>query len=180
MRRALKALTIGAALLTLGLAPITVTAQDGQGQGQVGGVSIDASGTNEVRSSDAGESRQTTINNRPGNTSVNEAAGQGNQEEVRTNRRAERQAQREAERAAAAEAAPAADQGAWEPAPEAAPAPVEEAAPAPEAAPAAAPVTSLPSTGTGAGSQAPAALAMLLSALAAVGAFVTFRRAREA
>ena len=59
------------------------------------------------------------------------AAGQGNQEEVRTNRRAERQAQREAERAAAAEAAPAADQGAWEPAPEAAPAPVEEAAPAP-------------------------------------------------
>ncbi len=177
MRRALKALTIGAALLTLGMAPITVTAQDGQGQ--VGGVSIDASGTNEVRSSDAGESRQTTINNRPGNTSVNEAAGQGNLEEDRAARRAERQAQREAERAAAAEAAPVAEEAAWEPAPEAAPAPVEEAAPAAtDAAPA--PVVSLPSTGTGDGSQAPAALATMLAALAAVGAFVTFRRAREA
>lgn len=177
MRRTLKAVTIGAALLTLGLAPVAVSAQDGQGQ--VGGVSIDASGSNEVRSSDAGESRQTTINNRPGNVSANESAGQGNREEVRAARRAERQAQREAERAAAAEAAPVADESAWEPAPEPAweePAPAEEAAPAP----AAAPVTSLPSTGTGDGSQAPTALATILAALAAVGAFVSFRRAREA
>lgn len=178
MGHALKTAFIVAALIVTGLAPVLVTAQEpnqdpnqNQNQGQVGGVSIDASGSNEVYTSDAGQSGQTTINTGPGAMSANTADGQGNREERRAARRAAREAG-----AAAAEAAPiAVEPVAAEPAPAAAPEPVAEAPAA-----AAAPVVALPNTGTGVASQSSVALALLLAGLAAVGAFVTFRRVRPA
>ena len=173
MGHALKIALVIAALIVTSLAPLSVAAQDqnqNQNQGRVGGVSIDASGADEVYTSDAGESGQTTISTGPGAMSANTADGQGNLVE----RRAARRAAREAAAAAAADVAPiAAEPVAAEPVPAAAPEPV---AAAPE--PAAAPVVALPNTGTGVASQSSMALVLLLAGLAAVGAVMTFRRAR--
>lgn len=180
MGHALKAALV-VMLVIIGFAPVVVMAQEpnqnpdaNQNQGQVGGVSIDASGSNEVYTSDAGQSGQTTISTGPGAMSANTADGLGNREE----RRAARRAAREAGAAAATDIAPiAAEPVAAESAPVAAPEPVAEAAAAPVAA---APVVALPNTGTGVASQGSVALALLLAGLAAVGAFMTFRRIRPA